>query len=45
MEFTLDLRVMGGQLCLSANVTGARTVIYPYGAPAEADCPDVRRHR
>ncbi|MEV6593083.1 hypothetical protein [Streptomyces acidicola] len=43
VEFTLDLRVMGGQLCLSGSVTGARTVVEPYGASEEVGCLDVRR--
>ncbi|MPY52661.1 hypothetical protein FPZ41_30440 [Streptomyces sp. K1PN6] len=43
VEFTLDLRVMGGQLCLSGGVTDARTVVEPYGASEEVSCLDVRR--
>ncbi|MFE7244207.1 hypothetical protein [Streptomyces sp. NPDC057580] len=43
VEFILDLRVMGGQLCLSGSVSGARTAIEPYGASPEVGCPDVRR--
>ncbi|OKK06979.1 hypothetical protein AMK26_10865 [Streptomyces sp. CB03234] len=43
VTFVLDLRVMGGQLCLSGSTTGTRTAIEPYGASVEVDCADVRR--
>ncbi|MEU9876021.1 hypothetical protein [Streptomyces phaeochromogenes] len=43
VEFTLDLRLLGGQLCLSGKVTGTRTVTDPYGGSPEVTCPDVRR--
>lgn len=43
VEFTLDLRVMGGRLCLSGAVSGTRTVVEPYGASEEVGCLDVRR--
>lgn len=49
VEFTLDLRLLGGQLCLSGRVTGTdtgtRTVFDPYGASPEVSCLEVRRHR
>ncbi|MCX5602202.1 hypothetical protein OOK29_28995 [Streptomyces phaeochromogenes] len=45
VEFTLDLRLLGGELCLSAKVTGTRTVTDPYGGSSEVACPDVRRRR
>ncbi|MGI5482363.1 hypothetical protein [Streptomyces lavendofoliae] len=45
VEFTLDLRLMDGQLCLSGSTTGAKTVIDPYGASTGVGCPDVRRRR
>ncbi|MEU0641343.1 hypothetical protein [Streptomyces umbrinus] len=45
VEFTLDLRLLGGQLCLSGKVTGTRTVTDPYGGSPEVACPDVRRLR
>ncbi|GGN79449.1 hypothetical protein GCM10011579_063930 [Streptomyces albiflavescens] len=45
VEFTLDLRVMGGQLCLSGSAKGTRSVIEPYGASPEVGCLDVQRHR
>ncbi|MFI6493824.1 hypothetical protein [Streptomyces sp. NPDC050564] len=45
VEFTLDLRVLGGQLCLLGGVTDTRTVIEPYGASSEVDCLDVQRRR
>ncbi|MGW4032768.1 hypothetical protein ACWEFL_26285 [Streptomyces sp. NPDC004838] len=45
VEFTLDLRILGGELCLSGNVTGTKTVIEPYGASSEVDCTDVERRR
>ncbi|MFI9827818.1 hypothetical protein ACIHIX_09015 [Streptomyces sp. NPDC051913] len=43
VEFTLDLRVMGGSLCLSGTTTGTKTTIEPYGADVEVDCTQVRR--
>ncbi|WP_329336327.1 hypothetical protein OG866_19325 [Streptomyces sp. NBC_00663] len=43
VEFTLDLRVMGGSLCLSGSTTGTKTTIEPYGADVEVDCTEVRR--
>ncbi|WP_247196682.1 hypothetical protein [Streptomyces sp. GESEQ-35] len=43
VEFTLDLRVLGGQLCLDGSVTGTGTAIEPYGASPEVECLDVRR--
>ncbi|WP_405644694.1 hypothetical protein [Streptomyces sp. NBC_00019] len=43
VEFTLDLRVMGGQLCLSGSTTGTRTTIEAYGGSPEVECQDVRR--
>jgi len=43
VEFTLDLRVMGGSLCLSGTTTGTRTTIEPYGADVEVACTEVRR--
>ncbi|PWI17201.1 hypothetical protein DI272_25845 [Streptomyces sp. Act143] len=43
VEFTLDLRVMGGSLCLSGTTTGTKTTIDSYGADVEADCTEVRR--
>lgn len=45
VEFALDLRVLGGQLCLFGSVTGTRTVIEPYGASVEVGCLDVQRRR
>lgn len=42
--FTLDLRVLGGQLCLFGGVTGAKSHIEPYGASVEVGCVDVQ-HR
>ncbi|MGW0839020.1 hypothetical protein ACWD26_02460 [Streptomyces sp. NPDC002787] len=46
VRFLLDLRVMGGQLCLAGDVTATRTVIEPFGAQASdfVECGDVRRH-
>ncbi|MFF5496461.1 hypothetical protein [Streptomyces aquilus] len=43
VEFTLDLRVMGGSLCLSGTTTGTKTTIEPYGADVEVACTQVRR--
>ncbi|NNN38385.1 hypothetical protein HLK59_50530 [Streptomyces sp. S3(2020)] len=43
VEFTLDLRVMDGQLCLSGSTTGTRTIIEAYGGSPEVECQDVRR--
>ncbi|KKD02575.1 hypothetical protein TN53_39740 [Streptomyces sp. WM6386] len=43
VEFTLDLRVMDGQLCLSGSTTGTRTTIEAYGGSPEVECQDVRR--
>ena len=43
VEFTLDLRVMGGSLCLSGTTTGTKTTIEPYGADVEVACTEVRR--
>ncbi|MEU9955349.1 hypothetical protein [Streptomyces sp. NPDC050982] len=45
VEFTLDLRLLGGELCLSGKVTGTRTVTDPYGGSPEVACTDVRRLR
>lgn len=42
VEFTLDLRVMGGSLCLSGTTTGTKTTIEPYGADVEVACTEVR---
>ncbi|SEG52872.1 hypothetical protein SAMN04489712_10659 [Thermomonospora echinospora] len=41
--FTLDLRVLGGRLCLFGNVTGTKTHIEPYGVSPEVGCLDVQR--
>ncbi|MET9017122.1 hypothetical protein ABZX74_40660 [Streptomyces olivaceoviridis] len=41
--FTLDLRIMGGHLCLDGTVTGARTAVLPYGASPRITCREVRR--
>lgn len=41
--FTLDLRIMGGHLCLDGTVTGARTAVLPYGASPRGTCREVRR--
>ncbi|MEV7886491.1 hypothetical protein ACWD3I_00825 [Streptomyces sp. NPDC002817] len=43
VEFTLDLRVMDGRLCLSGSTTGTRTTIEAYGGSPEVECQDVRR--
>ena len=43
VEFTLDLRLLGGLLCLSGSVTGTRTVTDPYGGSPEVGCTDVQR--
>ncbi|MFD3310635.1 hypothetical protein [Streptomyces sp. NPDC058694] len=43
VEFTLDLRLLGGLLCLSGNVTGTKTVTDPYGGSPEVACTDVQR--
>ncbi|KUN24494.1 hypothetical protein AQJ23_20015 [Streptomyces antibioticus] len=43
VEFTLDLRMMGGSLCLSGTTTGTKTTIEPYGADVEVACTEVRR--
>lgn len=43
VEFTLDLRLMDGELCQSGSVTGTRTVIDSYGGSAEVGCTDVKR--
>ncbi|MFF4834897.1 hypothetical protein [Streptomyces sp. NPDC001315] len=41
LVFTLDLRVMGGQLCLfGGGASGTRTVVEPYGASVEVGCLD-----
>ncbi|MFI6275009.1 hypothetical protein [Streptomyces sp. NPDC050988] len=45
VEFTLDLRLLGGELCLSGKVTGTRTVTDAYGGSPEVGCTDVRRLR
>ncbi len=41
--FTLDLRIMGGQLCLDGTVTGTKTAVVPYGASPQVTCQEVRR--
>ncbi|MEU0400455.1 hypothetical protein ABZ318_09390 [Streptomyces sp. NPDC006197] len=43
VEFTLDLRSMGGFLCLSGSYDGTRTSFDPYGASPDVRCPDVKR--
>ncbi|MEU4063823.1 hypothetical protein AB0F25_15550 [Streptomyces wedmorensis] len=43
VDFTLDLRFMGGQLCLSAHFDGTRTTLTPYGASPDVHCTDVKR--
>ncbi|MEX0171656.1 hypothetical protein MRBLMG1_004321 [Streptomyces sp. LMG1-1-1.1] len=43
VSFTLDLRSMGSQLCLSATFDGTRTTLDPYGASPDVRCPDVKR--
>ncbi|MEV3857145.1 hypothetical protein AB0J38_22790 [Streptomyces sp. NPDC050095] len=43
VRFTVDLRFMGGQLCLSGDVSGTRTTFDPYGGNPEVACGDVRR--
>lgn len=43
VEFTLDLRLMDSQLCLSGTTTGTRTTIEAYGGSPEVECQDVRR--
>ncbi|MEV0175223.1 hypothetical protein AB0I00_29400 [Streptomyces sp. NPDC050803] len=43
VNFTLDLRIMDGQLCLSGSTTGTHTTIDPYGASPEVDCTAVDR--
>ncbi|MER6181593.1 hypothetical protein [Streptomyces sp. NPDC001652] len=43
VEFTLDLRLMDSQLCLSGTTTGTRTTIEAYGGSPEVKCQDVRR--
>ncbi|NGO13321.1 hypothetical protein G5C60_38420 [Streptomyces sp. HC44] len=47
VKFTLDLRILGGGLCLSGSTTGTKTAIEPYGATAseEISCLDVQRRR
>ncbi|MEU6354010.1 hypothetical protein ABZ896_32550 [Streptomyces sp. NPDC047072] len=42
VEFTLDLRVLGGHLCLDGRTGGGTTVIESYGASPEVECRDVR---
>lgn len=43
VEFTIDLRSMGSQLCLSGGYDGTRTTFDPYGASPEVYCTDVKR--
>lgn len=43
VEFTLDLRFMGGELCLAGRYDGTRTSFDPYGASTEVRCTDVKR--
>ncbi|MFJ3667506.1 hypothetical protein ACIPSE_13740 [Streptomyces sp. NPDC090106] len=43
VAFTLDLRLMGGRLCLDGTATAGRTVVEPYGAGPDADCSGVAR--
>lgn len=40
--FPLDLRIMGGQLCLDGTVTGTKTAMVPYGASPQVTCQEVR---
>ncbi|MFE0651255.1 hypothetical protein ACFVZH_21970 [Streptomyces sp. NPDC059534] len=43
VEFTLDLRFMGGELCLTGRFDGTDTAFDPYGASPEVRCTDVKR--
>ncbi|QFQ96867.1 hypothetical protein F9278_12290 [Streptomyces phaeolivaceus] len=45
VRFTLDLRLMDGQLCLDGEVTPTGTTVDPYGARGtdDVECADVRR--
>ncbi|MFG2878144.1 hypothetical protein ACGFYU_24580 [Streptomyces sp. NPDC048337] len=43
-RFVLDLRVMGGQLCMSGAVTGSKTVIEAYGGDVTVACASVKRN-
>jgi hypothetical protein len=42
-RFTVDLRFMGGRLCLGGEVTAAGTRFDPYGGAPEVPCREVRR--
>lgn len=43
VKFTLDLRLLGGSLCLDATTAAGRTRVESYGASVEVECRDVRR--
>ncbi|MEU9173982.1 hypothetical protein AB0D34_40510 [Streptomyces sp. NPDC048420] len=43
VKFTLDLRLLGGSLCLDGVTADGRTTVEPYGASVEVECRDVRR--
>lgn len=45
MQFVLDLRSMGGELCQSVRVGGARLDVESYGGSVEVSCTDVQRRR
>ncbi|WP_327235022.1 hypothetical protein OG349_14715 [Streptomyces sp. NBC_01317] len=44
-HFYLDLRVLGGSLCLEGTVTGTKAVVEAYGAPEDGPFTPVKRNR
>ncbi|MFI7408402.1 hypothetical protein ACIBU0_07015 [Streptomyces sp. NPDC049627] len=45
VEFVLDLRSMGGELCQSGRVGGTGAAVESYGGSVEVGCTDVKRRR
>jgi hypothetical protein len=43
VKFTLDLRLLGGELCLDGTTGSDGTVVESYGGSQEVECRDVRR--
>ncbi|MFF0010278.1 hypothetical protein [Streptomyces sp. NPDC005374] len=43
VKFTLDLRLLGGELCLDGTTGSGGTVVESYGGSQEVECLEVRR--
>lgn len=43
VKFTIDLRLLGGELCLDGTTGSGGTVVEAYGGSTEVECMEVRR--